>query len=83
MQAGAANLSAELFCKNYEGQDKGIQHRNHVFLHFFSVDSPSILFQLFLCQWKVLGRCVDSFGIIQMLIPGILRQNNVNYFDND
>ena len=28
-------------------------------------------------------RTVDSLGIIQMLIPGILTHNNVNYFDND
>ena len=28
-------------------------------------------------------RTVDSLGIIQMLIPGILTHYNVNYFDND
>ena len=55
MQAGAANLSAELFCMNYEGQDKGIQHRNHVFLHLFSNDSPV----LFNCSF-VNGKCWDS-----------------------
>ena len=53
MQAGAANLSAELFCKNYEGQDKGIQHRNHVFFDFFSSNDSPVLFN---CTF-VNGKC--------------------------
>ena len=56
MQAGAANLSAELFCKNYEGQDKGIQHRNHVFFDFSSSNDSPVLFN---CTF-VNGKCQDS-----------------------
>ena len=81
MQAGAANLSAELFCKNYEGQDKGIQHRNHVFSIFFLL-MIHLFYSIVLLSMESV-RTVDSLGIIQMLIPGILTHNNVNYFDND
>ena len=80
MQAGAANLSAELFCKNYEGQDKGIQHRNHVF--FASFLMIGLFYSIVLLSMESV-RTVNSLGIIQMLIPGILRHNNVTYFNND
>ena len=81
MQAGAANLSAELFCKNYEGQDKGIQHRNHVFSILFLL-MIHLFYSIVLLSMESV-RTVDSLGIIQMLIPGILTHSNVNYFDND
>ena len=48
---------------------------------FFSVDL-SVFSSIVLLSMESV-RTVNSLGIIQMLIPGILRQNNVNYFDND
>ena len=48
---------------------------------FFSVDL-SVFSSIVLLSMESV-RTVNSLGIIQMLIPGILRHNNVTYFNND